>query len=384
MFPAYIMSLVSTTKIVLLADFPLWIINEDFPASSGHYGVWLVALFHALSEEKHLEVHWVVVSKRVSKTCLFEREGQFFHVVPRWKKTIGLYTGYLYERRQIARMLKEIQPDFVHSWGTEDVYALAGVDYKGKKLLSLQGVLTACCECAPMPRFVRGQAFWERYALRRCVHFSTESAWARDRILEINPKACVTLVEYGVEKLFFDEIRCISNKPSCFYAGSINLLKGVPDLIEIFSSPELSHIELRLAGDGELINSLKNKSTPNIVWLGRLSRQEIVKELARSWCLIHPSRADTGPTIVKEARVIGLPVIVTEDCGAKQYIIEGKSGFVIPVGDKKTMRDSILYIMSSRENSLLMGAYDQERCRVALRPQLTVQNFLELYASLLK
>ncbi|MEG2327120.1 MAG: hypothetical protein RSB48_02375, partial [Akkermansia sp.] len=92
-------------KIALLADFPLWKVSDKFVDTHQHYAVWLEALYEALKLENALDVHWIIVSKNVSQRETFQSANQTFHVVPRTKKTIGLYTGYLYERIRVKKVL---------------------------------------------------------------------------------------------------------------------------------------------------------------------------------------------------------------------------------------------------------------------------------------
>jgi glycosyltransferase involved in cell wall biosynthesis len=42
-----------------------------------------------------------------------------------------------------------------------------------------------------------------------------------------------------------------------------------------------------------------------------------------------------------EAMACGVPVIVTEDTGMKEYITEGINGYVVPTGDIDALRDRL-------------------------------------------
>ena len=106
--------------------------------------------------------------------------------------------------------------------------------------------------------------------------------------------------------------------------------------------------------------------------------------LAETWCLVHPSLADTCPNIVKEARVMGIPAIVTTECGAKQYIVHEKSGYIIPCDNDLALADAVLKITKTAETSLSMGAYDQERCRKALSADTMYYTLVQLYEKLLQ
>ena len=50
-----------------------------------------------------------------------------------------------------------------------------------------------------------------------------------------------------------------------------------------------------------------------------------------------PTYSDTGPTVIKEARVVGLPIVTTTGAGAACYVKEGESGFVTAPGDRDAL-----------------------------------------------
>lgn len=81
--------------------------------------------------------------------------------------------------------------------------------------------------------------------------------------------------------------------------------------------------------------------------------------MSQAWCLVHLSKADTGPTVVKEARVMGLPVILTDACGSKQYVEHNKSGFIVSPCDIESIVKSVLYIIESKENLFLWANSDK-------------------------
>jgi glycosyltransferase involved in cell wall biosynthesis len=101
--------------------------------------------------------------------------------------------------------------------------------------------------------------------------------------------------------------------------------------------------------------------------------------MAKAWCLVHPTRADTSPNCVKEARVIGLPVVTTTEGGQTQYVEHGKSGFIHQPGDVEGLIQGVLTVTRDWETSLAMGAHGQAECRAKLHPTRTATRLLELY-----
>ncbi len=371
----------SKKKIAILGSFPAWLIDHTLQSPGGHYAVWLVSLYEALSTmASRYEIHWIVMEKYIRKAHLVESNHQFFHLLPAYSLTLAQRTHYLRERLLIARELKHIKPDLVHAWGTESFYALAGKWFKGNKILSMQGMLTACCQRSEMPAFQVRQSKFEPSTMRAYSHITSESQWGIERCRELAPQATTHLWDYSANKLFYDGTRHLSSSPTCLMAGTNTPVKNVTCAIEAFSRPELSHITLYLAGiaEGEY-----EKLPRNIIPLGRLNREAIKEKLSKVWCLVHPSLADTCPNIVKEARVMGVPCVVTTECGAKQYIVHEKSGYVIPVKNCDALAEAVLKMTESADTSLRMGAYDRERCREALSADTMIRKLFELYEQVL-
>lgn len=366
--------------IAILANYPVWLHCDKIPVRSGHYGVWHVAMHEAFAHNDEFEIHRITLDKSVKKQVDFEHNGEFFHVLPSTRAMVGLFTGYIWNRFVVSRFLKKLKPDLVHAWGTEGCYGLCAMDFKGKKVFSVQGLLNAYSERAPMSFFERIHRHYEPRVLRSMPLITTESIWAKDRVLELAPKAKILFLDYAVEEHFFSEKRTLSGFPSCLLAGSQTPIKNVALAIEAFSRPEMQHVTLYLAGaEKEQYPNLPK----NIIPLGRLNRNEMSRYLAKSWALVHTSLADTGPTVVKEARVVGLPVVVTKDCGASQYVTPQKSGFIISPSNSQELVKAVLHITKDRDTAIHMGEFEHERCRKTLSRQTMVKRVTEIYRDVL-
>lgn len=164
-------------------------------------------------------------------------------------------------------------------------------------------------------------------------------------------------------------------------AGTNSHVKNVQLAIKAFSQPELSHVKLYLAG---VQPGAYDNLPENIIPMDFVGRDEVANLLSTTWCLVHPSLADSSPNIVKEARVIGVPAIVTTECGGKQYIDNGKSGFVIKPNNLEELVAAVLHITSSREKSLEMGAHQHELCRQLLSEQTMIDGLKRIYKRILE
>ena len=80
---------------------------------------------------------------------------------------------------------------------------------------------------------------------------------------------------------------------------------------------------------------------PNGVYAGELS--DMVTCYQAADVLAHPTFFDSCANVVFEAMSTGLPVAVSNVCGAHELVEEGQSGFVLAVtGKRKEIRDQWL------------------------------------------
>lgn len=79
-----------------------------------------------------------------------------------------------------------------------------------------------------------------------------------------------------------------------------------------------------------------------------------------------------------------LPVITTVNAGSKQYVEDGKSGYILPVKDSEAIRQAVLAVTESLDKSIAMGKYGIEEIKRKLSIQTTSQDFMDVYGSLLE
>jgi len=366
-------------RVAFLADFPVHTLPgfEDRP--SGHHATWLPPLAGELeSYTTNNEIHWITCTKDITTPLTLRAWNQTFHLIPRHRLSVEMLTAFRRERRLIARLLQEIQPDLVHAWGTEQGYGYAANDFPGPSIISLQGILQSYCKAAKMPWLTRIQAIHEARVLRRAKHLTVESPWGASELRQLAPKAEINLLEYGAHPACFQIQRSLVEKPLALFVGSLSVLKGVDTLLTAFSDSRMANIDLIALGGGSP-EFFHHPLPPNIRLLGHRSPDEVREWMSKAWCLVHPTRADTSPNCVKEARVIGLPVVTTPCGGQTQYVSHGKSGIIHPAGDVEALIQGVLNVTQSQETSVEMGTSGQAECRAALTPAATAKRLLEIY-----
>ena len=370
-------------KIAILAAFPLHHLKgfgKTFQPK-GHYATWLPQIAEAWDGQKEVEIHWVIMSELVQQRKDACEWGQMFHVLPT-SQSGRATTFFCEDRKAIDAVLDEIQADLVHGWGTEDVYGLAAVLSGRPNIVSMQGILSYYALKNRMPTRSYLQAILELFILWKAEKVTTESEWGRNVVLRRNPFAKVELVEYGVQQVFFQtKWEPEEKKPFVLFVGGISPRKGIQDLVGAFRDPKLSDSELLVIGGGEGVwsENLQKGAPSNIRWLGRKTAEETAQYMSKAWCLVLPTRADTSPNVVKEARVIGLPVITTHNGGQASYVRDGEDGYFVECGDVDGLTEKIGKVLGCFTKAKEMGDRGEKNFRDLFMAKRTGHGFMKMY-----
>jgi glycosyltransferase involved in cell wall biosynthesis len=113
--------------------------------------------------------------------------------------------------------------------------------------------------------------------------------------------------------------------------------------------------------------------------MGRQPPEKVALALQKASGLILPTRADTSPNVVKEARVVGLPVITSPQGGQTTYLKDGEDGFLVPCHAISELTSAIAQLSRNPEKVRAMGEAGKSRYREQLRAKVTAQAFSSLY-----
>jgi glycosyltransferase involved in cell wall biosynthesis len=89
--------------------------------------------------------------------------------------------------------------------------------------------------------------------------------------------------------------------------------------------------------------------------IGRIPNGDLGDIYRRASCLVLPSRFDSFGQVVVEAMACGLPVIVTENVGARDLVESGKNGWVIPSNDVGALYQKMAECVDDPERLRMMG-----------------------------
>lgn len=149
-------------------------------------------------------------------------------------------------------------------------------------------------------------------------------------------------------------------KSFLIYAGLISFEKGVQDLIDTYNLLVNFDKKLLIAGEGPLLNKLKNKNkNKNIVFLGQISNDAVISFISKSYSVITNTKLYEGqPTLLSEASKLGINSVYPKSGGISEFFPENNP-FAFKSGDKidllkklKLLKHEEIVNNQSRSNSL--------------------------------
>lgn len=137
------------------------------------------------------------------------------------------------------------------------------------------------------------------------------------------------------------------------YVGRLSPEKGVKYLIEACRPLGLP---LRIVGGGTERAALQSRATPNVTFLGTLSRNQIFSEMSRAAAVAVPSIwYEPFPMVILEAFACGTPVIVSRMGGLPNIVIDGSNGFVVRPADSPSLGARIEELLREPDKARAMG-----------------------------
>lgn len=142
--------------------------------------------------------------------------------------------------------------------------------------------------------------------------------------------------------------------------GGVILGKGVLTLLDAFARAKLQGAELWFVGGGletsclqPTINAMRIQG---ITFHQPVPQAKLREYYNQSSVFVLASVAEGFGMVVPQAMACGLPVIVTENVGAKDLIIDGVNGFIVPVGAPEVIADRLRQLRDDPERCRAMGA----------------------------
>ena len=140
-----------------------------------------------------------------------------------------------------------------------------------------------------------------------------------------------------------------------------------------------------VAGEGALMEGLRNQAEElgigkDVFFVGRCD--DIATLLYASDIGVLSSKAEGFANAILEYMAASLPVVATDVGGAREAVVEGKTGFLVTSGDDVTMAERIMQLLTAAD-ARAMGEHARAIVETEFSAEKHLQNTLELYDELL-
>jgi glycogen synthase len=255
---------------------------------------------------------------------------------------------------QLGQLARGERPDIVHC------HSRRGADFLGGQAIALTGIPAVLS--------------------RRVDH--TESGWlARSRyrpfrkVIAISEHIATVLVDGGIDPQKAVIAQFIPRK------GHRYLFDVVPNLRD-------NHPNVRVllfgSGPGEAdLRALANR----LNLFGTLQfagfREDLDDYLACIDLLVHPAVKEGLGVAMLKAAAAGVPVLAFDTAGAREAVLHGKTGVLVPPEDTAKLQKAVALLIDEPEMRLELGAAGRQRMKDEFPVATMVDRHIDLYESVI-
>lgn len=173
------------------------------------------------------------------------------------------------------------------------------------------------------------------------------------------------------------------------FVGRLERGKGIDHLLSALKLTHAPHT-LTLVGQGPQQAELeaqvqKNKLQACVSFKGNQNKSELALLYQTHRCLVLPSRSpETFGLVGPEAMSYGLPAVATDVGGIREWLSHGKTGLLVPSGDKYALAQALEDILLSPQKAHNFGQKALENYHLAFRPVLHKQRLFHFFSTLLQ
>lgn len=235
-----------------------------------------------------------------------------------------------------------------------------------------------------------------------CVSKSVEESWfGTSSVLDpnnINPKRNHFTIYNSIDEPYISKIAKSINPnnlkkdlgidtcPVIGIVGRIRVEKGHSILLDamIEVMKKVPTAKLLVVGDGPDRLRLENKAdslgiSKTVIWMGNKTREEVFKLYVVMDIVVVPSLFEGFGLSAAEAMAASRPIVASAVDGLNEIIHHGVTGYLIPLGDDKTLAKYILELISNPIKAKAMGKAGHQKVVKDFSQQRYAQSILSAY-----
>jgi glycosyltransferase involved in cell wall biosynthesis len=205
---------------------------------------------------------------------------------------------------------------------------------------------------------------------------------------EFNP---INIEKDKINKLY-KEFNLNKNDKIVTFIGRLVKEKGIMDLLEVFNNVNFNDgKKVKLIMVGDIAQNERDKDTKkklkkyrnnsNVIFTGYRNDINSILYLTDVFCL--PSYREGMPRSIIEAMAMECAVVATDIRGSREEVIDGKSGFLVPVNSINILSDKIKKLIEDDKLLQEMKIAGRRRAEELYNEKTVVKKQLEIFDKLL-
>ena len=415
----------------------LWLINIVLPEvsklmkeESSPLGGWLINASKEISNKKDVELSIIFPKDDIKEYKKLSGEDITYYafkpVTDKDKKLIE-YNPIL------ENIIKEVNPDIVHIYGTEIAHTLSMVNVCNKNqikiIISIQGLVSVISKhtYADLPwkvihgftlrnillkdsvaglkklYFKRGKN--EIEAVKKVNHIIGRTTWDKACTSQMNESAkyhfCNETLREEFYKNQWDINRC--EKHSIFISQAQNPIKGLHYLLEAMPTilsrypdsklyiggkniikSETYKDKLKMTYYSKYIRSMINKLNLNdkTIFTGLLNEKEMCERYLKSHVFVCPSSIENSPNALGEAMILGVPCVASDVGGIVDMLKHNEEGFVYQSDAPYMMAHYICEMFKNEDLTLELSKNARAHAMKTHDKDINTERLMKIYEEL--
>jgi len=241
----------------------------------------------------------------------------------------------------------------------------------------------------------------ERRVIEACDLVITVSGFSRRQLAEeLNVDVSHVAVVYNgisrslkpqardralAEKLRLDGCKVL------LFLGGLKPRKNLPFLLEVFSNVAAKlgdEVRLIIAGSGSEEKGLRRKAkdldiADKIIFTGYVPEADKAKLYNLADVYVHSSSLEGFGMTAGEAMACGKPVVATAVGSLPEVIVDGETGFLVPLGDRRRFAERIMALLQNESMARQFGEASRRRVEASFRWETVARRLVDLYQQVL-
>ncbi len=146
--------------------------------------------------------------------------------------------------------------------------------------------------------------------------------------------------------------------------------------------------KMTFIGDGPLKNTLLKQAknlgiADKIRFLGNIEHDKIPNLLNESDIFILSSNRESSPHVIAEAMAVSMPIVATAVKGTEEFIKDGQTGLLSPIGDAKAFAENIKRFIKNPDLRKKCAENAYEFAKKNISHEICFRKYLTLYENLM-